>query len=300
MTDPKSHENVTDKFSSSTFIPVTTTKKCWMFEDSYNLIAFDQIEGAWPIGHPLPLPKWSPKIKDPFVIEKVWQYEDLNSIIEVTLHRLLEETHYNTVNNFIDFYHGFKMNTKTTNLTEYFQQYVPPINRRHHMCVSLGMEIVSRLIDLLPQIANHLYLVSCEEAVEATQPYIENCEENGIENAKYGLEKEHALIVMKIVVAGREGYMILDPGYHVSRAVTIMKDQLYPHTGWFIQSEESHCKREYCYTISTISSDFIEWSERTTRCDDEQQHELSLIYVKQPYRTAIDVTVRRNLVYNFR
>lgn len=39
--------------------------------------------------------------------------------------------------------------------------------------------------------------------------------------------------------------------------------------------------------------------ERETR-GDEQSFKSSLIYVEQPYVTAIDVTVRRNLVYNFR
>lgn len=167
------------------------------------------------------------------------------------------------------------------------------------MCVSLAMEIVVRLSETCPRLADHLFLVSCEEAVESAQPYIDNCKELGIENAMYNLEKEHSLIAMKVVVAGREGLLVLDPGYHVARAVTVMKDQCYPHTGWFIQSKESHLTREYCYRYSSTNEDFIEWSERTTR-GDQQTHELSLIYVKTPYRTAIDVTVRRNLVYNFR
>lgn len=167
------------------------------------------------------------------------------------------------------------------------------------MCVSLAMEIVARLSDVCPSLAEHFYLVSCEEAVEASLPYIEHCLENGMENALYNLEKEHALIAMRISVAGRDGFMILDPGYHVSRVVTVMKDQNYPHTGWFTQSDEPHCKREYCYTVSTNSNDFIEWCERATR-GDKESYELSLVYVKLPYRTGVDVTVRRNLVYNFR
>lgn len=115
----------------------------------------------------------------------------------------------------------------------------------------------------------------------------------------YSLEKEHVMLAMKIVVAGREGVMILDPGYHVARAVTCMKDQCYPHTGWFTQSEETHCTREYCYTISQHSKNFIEWTERCTR-GQKQTHEVSLVYIQRPYRTSVDVTVRRNLVYNFR
>lgn len=167
------------------------------------------------------------------------------------------------------------------------------------MCVSLAMEVVSRICEVCPQLSDHLYLVSCEEAVESIQQYILNCKQLGIENAIYNLEKEHSLVAMRIVVAGREGIMLLDPGYHVARAVTVMKDQCYPHTGWFIQSQEPHLKREYCYKFNSFNDEFVEWGERTTR-GDQQNHDLSLIYVKTPYRTAIDVTVRRNLVYNFR
>lgn len=226
----------------------------------------------------------------------MWQYEDMVGLIEVILHRMLEETHYDTINNFIEFYNCYN-NSKSNYLRTFFQTYTPPINRRHHMCVSLAMEIVHRLGEVCPQLNEHLYLVSCEEAVESIQQYISNCNHLSIDNAMYNLEKEHSLIAMRIQVAGRDGILLLDPGYHVARAVTVMKDQCYPHTGWFIQSQEPHLKREYKYSM--LNDDFIEWSERTTR-GDQQNHDTSLIYVKTPYRTAIDVTVRRNLVYNFR
>lgn len=104
---------------------------------------------------------------------------------------------------------------------------------------------------------------------------------------------------MKILVGGREGVLILDPGYHVARAVTVMKDQKYPHTGWFTQSDEPHCKREYSYGFHELNDNYITWTERMTR-GAKQQYEQSLVYIGRPYRTAIDVTVRRNLVYNFR
>lgn len=232
------------------------------------------------------------------------QYEDLCAQIEVQLHRLLEETHYNTVNNFIDFHaayrrHNAKQQSPSGELRPFFQGYVPPINRRHHMCVSLAMEIVGRLGAECPELAAHFYIVSCEEAVEATLPYVEHCHDIGMESVLASLEKEHALIAMRIRVAGRDGLMVIDPGYHVARAVTVMRDQCYPHTGWFTQSEEAHCKREYCYTVGSESGDFVEWAERTTRAGVET-HEVSLVYVGRPYRTAVDVTVRRNLVYNFR
>lgn len=228
---------------------------------------------------------------------------------------MLEETHYNTVNNFVDFHAAYRRQSNRnivlnpaadTDLRPFYKGYVPPINRRHHMCVSLAMEIVGRIGAESPQLAQHFYIVSCEEAVEATVPYVQHCLDVGMENEVASLEKEHALIAMRITVAGREGLMIIDPGYHVARAVTVMRDQCYPHTGWFTQSEESHLKREYCYKIggaAGVSSggagEFVEWSERTTRAGVETQ-EVSLVYVGQPYRTAVDVTVRRNLVYNFR
>lgn len=250
---------------------------------------------------------------------QIWQYEDLCARIEVTLHRLLEETHYNTVNNFVDFHASYRRHcdrntarnaTAAPELRPFYQGYVPPINRRHHMCVSLAMEIVGRIGADSPQLAQHFYIVSCEEAVEATAPYVQHCLDVDMENAMASLEKEHALIAMRVTVAGRDGLMIIDPGYHVARAVTVMRDQCYPHTGWFTQSEEPHCKREYCYKIAGTATnngggggggagEFVEWSERTTRAGVAMQ-EVSLVYVGRPYRTAVDVTVRRNLVYNFR
>lgn len=271
-------------------------------DDSYNLAKFDQTNGAWPIDSPLPLPKWSAKLAEPYVVEKVWQYEDLVGLIETKLQRMLEETHYNTANNFVDFHKAYRgaHSPDGGDLKAHFQNYVIPINRRHHMCVSLAMEIVSRIAEQHPQLAKHFYLVSCEEAVEESEAYIQHCEEKDIEHAGPSLEKEHALIAMRLEVGGREGVMVLDPGYHVARAVTVMKDQCYPHTGWFTQSDEPHCKREYCYVLSHQSSNFITWTERMTRAGKQQQYEMSLIYIEQPYRTAIDVTVRRNLVYNFR
>lgn len=40
-------------------------------DDTYNLDAFDQCEGLWPLEKPLPLPMWSDDTKKPFVVENV-------------------------------------------------------------------------------------------------------------------------------------------------------------------------------------------------------------------------------------
>ena len=137
MTDPKCHNQ-----------NVTYDEHKWIIDDdSYNIAKFDQTEGAWPIHAPLPLPKWSNRSKDPYVFEKVWQYEDFIGSIETLLQRMLDETHYDTVHNFVDFHKAYARAGNGRDLKTFFQNYHIPINRRHHMCVSLGMEIVSRLID---------------------------------------------------------------------------------------------------------------------------------------------------------
>jgi len=69
--------------------------------------------------------------------------------------------------------------------------------------------------------------------------------------------------------------------------------------GWFTQSKEPHLQRDYCYAYSQQNGKFVEWKEREIRGEDTS-YKTSLIYVAQEYITAIDVTVRRNLVYNFR
>lgn len=286
-------------------VPAVKTPRNIRFaaEDSYNLKAFDQIDGNWPIGNPLPVPAWSSDDRPTLVVDTLWRYEEMVAVMETVLHQMLEETHYDTVHNYVDFYAAFRAK-RMKNLRKFFQKYTPPVNRRHHMCVSLAMEIVTRLATIAPVFGDHLYLVSCEEAVDETQVYIENCfkyREITATTAKFTAEKEHALVAMKVRVAGRDGMIVLDPGYHVARAVTIMQDHQYPHTGWFVQSEDGGgaVKREYAYTFSAHSVNFVEWSERVTR-GTQETHEKSLVFVGKQYRTAIDVTVRRNLVYNFR
>jgi hypothetical protein len=273
--------------------------KKWTTDNGYNLTSYNQTNsGSWAIGQPLPLPIWSQTPKPKLEVDKLYAYEDLVALIETTLQHMIQETHYDTVNNFIDFYQAFRK-SRFEKLDEYFRSYTPAINRRNHMCVSLGMEIIARIALLRPDIAEHFYLVSCEEAVENAEVYAENCQQSSIDSMAWTLEKEHVLVAMRIRVCGRDGMLLLDPGYHVARAVTVMQDEKYPHTNFFVQSDEPGCKREYCYTFSNDSKNFITWHERTTR-NGEEMHEESLIHVGRPFRSAVDVTARRNLVYEFR
>lgn len=239
-----------------------------------------------------------PHSNKPFVVESVIQYEEVVGVIETILQRLLEDTFYDTVHNFLDFFESYR-ESGCKQLQNFFQIFNPPVDRRHHTCVSLAMEIIARISDIYPDIADSMYLVSCEEAVESCSAYVEACEDSGIDRATFGVEKEHCLVALKVIVGDRKGVMVLDPGYHVARAVTIMKDKDYPHTGWFVQTEDQISKREYCYEFNRNSMEYVEWRERTVR-NGVTKCEESLIFVDRPYMTAVDVTIKRNLVYNFR
>lgn len=213
----------------------TRTQLC-QGRDGYNIAAFNQTNGNWPLGHPLPLPDWAAyddedNRKGVLHFDSVWQFEDLSAIIETKLQRMLEETHYDTVHLFVDFYQAFKR-TRRSDLKSFYQFYDIPINRRHHMCVSLAMEIMARIVEMFPILEHYLYIVSCEEQVVSLGDYVETAEElGGLNSPLANVEKEHAMVAMKLNIAGRDGVLILDPGYHVGRCVTIMKDQMYPHTG---------------------------------------------------------------------
>lgn len=271
--------------------------KKWTTENGYVIKAFDQVlKGQWTKEMPLPLPLWHHNQKPTLIIDKIYAYEDIVAIIETTLQHMIQETHYDTVNNFIHFYRSFK-NSHMNNLDEFFRSYNPSINRQNHMCVSLGMEIIARIAVLRPDLADFFYLVSCEEAVENAITYIDNCQQTNIDSVAWNLEKEHVLVAMRIRIGNRDGILLLDPGYHVARVVTIMNDEKYPHSGFFVQSDEPGCRREYCYKLS--DKNFVTWHEKTTR-NGEETHEESLIYVGRPFQSAIDVTARRNLVYEFR
>jgi hypothetical protein len=50
------------------------------------------------------------------------------------------------------------------------------------------------------------------------------------------VEKEHVSVCLKIQIGDgtsgtRKGFLLLDPGYNISRVITVMEDKIYPHTG---------------------------------------------------------------------
>ncbi|XP_054268670.1 uncharacterized protein LOC128990660 [Macrosteles quadrilineatus] len=222
-------------------------------------------------------------------------YEEFALTVELTVQQLLQAHNYNSVGNLIRFHEEFK-NSKETSLVDFMQTYQPPITPEHHTCVGLGLALLNRLTVLdhrFPGLASRLFIVSCEEVVDDYASYI--LEEPNPNIA----EKEHVLVALRLNVAGRKGMLLLDPGYHVARVITVMEDEKYPHTGWFMQSKEGDRQKFFNYTFSA-SRQYVVWRQKERKGDAPETITHSVIYVARPFLSPVDVTERRNLVYNFR
>lgn len=93
------------------------------------------------------------------------------------------------------------------------------------------MELWKKLYQLqnrFPGLTDYLYLASCEESIEVTEYSALN---QHLDKVAYLLEKEHVLLALRLNIAGRQGVLLCDPGYHVGRVITVMQDKTYPHTG---------------------------------------------------------------------
>lgn len=185
-----------------------------------------RVTAAWPPDLPLPLPQWgeapSPALC-PF--DTVPRYEDAAGRAEAALQRLLLDNNYDTVSNFVTFYDCWAASSQV-HLAAFFRKYRPALRPRRHTCVGLGVELLRKL----PRpIAAGAFLVSCEESIDDIRDYLDGG--GGPERMADSVEKEHVMVAMPIVVEGRPGLMLCDPGYHVARVITVMHDRCYPHTG---------------------------------------------------------------------
>ncbi|KAF9418190.1 hypothetical protein HW555_004896 [Spodoptera exigua] len=210
---------------------------------------------------PLPRARWGPA-RRPLELSLA-RHEELATRAEAALRRLLVTDNYDSVNNFISLHEAFERGGDS--LYQVYQQYTPPIRARKHTCVGLGFELMRRWRSLerdFSGITRATALLSCEEAVVDVREYV-TCGEGPAD--VLAAEKEHVMVGIQIRVDGRLGVMLADPGYHVPRIVTVMQDRNYPHTGWFVQSDEQHCRKEYNYTFSMLNPGYIEWHERETR-----------------------------------
>lgn len=89
-----------------------------------------------------------------------------------------------------------------------------------------------------PGIEQHICLASCEEDIRNIPSYVGYVQDGG------RCEKEHVLLCLNFEFGGRTGTLLCDPGYHVSKAVTVMPDRSYPHTGMI----HNECHPQHLHT----------------------------------------------------
>ncbi|XP_030022532.1 uncharacterized protein LOC115441771, partial [Manduca sexta] len=245
--------------------------------------------------HPLPRARWGAPRRA--LVLSQHRHEELVTSAEAILRKLLITDNYDSVSNFISLYDAF--NAETQPLCDVFENYAPPIRSKKHTCVGLGIELIRRwrcLDKEFKGFAAATALVSCEEAVVDVADYVTSGDSPA---AVLAAEKEHVMVGVHIKIDGRAGVLLADPGYHVARIVTVMADGAYPHTNWFTQSDDVTCRKEYYYSYNAHNSGYVEWHERDTR-NDVVKHQTSLVFIARPYLDGVNVTERRNLVYNFR
>lgn len=178
---------------------------------------------------PLPPPRWA-QPQEPLHLTST-AHEDLVTQAEAILRTSLVNNNYDSVSNFIDLYDSHTRSRKP--LYDMYQDYLPPIRRRKYTCVGLGLDLIKKWWQLdkkFPGFATATALLSCEEAVVGVKDYVMMGE--GPDSVDYA-EKEHVIVGVQVVINGRPGIMLADPGYHVARIITVMSDRAFPHTGKF-------------------------------------------------------------------
>ncbi|RVE48013.1 hypothetical protein evm_007325 [Chilo suppressalis] len=218
---------------------------------------------------------------------------------EALLSHLVVSENYDSVNNFLSLYDAY-MASPDEDLKTFFPKYNPPIRAHKHTCVGLAMEVMKRLRVLekdYPGITKSMMLVSCDENIQDLLDYTTSFP--GPQGFLIETEKDHVMVAIHVKIGGRAGVFLSDLGYHISRVVTAMADRCYPHTGWFTQSDEPHCRKEFMYQFNAHNPGYVEWHERETRAGVTKER-LSLVYVTRSYMTAVSVTEKRNLIWDLR
>jgi hypothetical protein len=195
--------------------------------------------------------------------------------------------HYDTFSSLIRMYGDYK--TSGLNLFQFVPFYNKDLSKSGLSCVGLSLSLIEKLRVAFPMMSRCMAIVSCEEAVKDHGSYVLESPNN---------LKEHVLVVLRICLSGnRLGYIIFEPGYHVSSPVVAMEDELFPHTSWFTQSATGTVTKEYSYQVCGDS--FLVWHVRENRSGKLSQWS-NLIYVKKAFQKGITITQKRALFYSFK
>jgi len=241
---------------------------------------------------PLPKPEWGSE-PEHLEFSSLVTFQFFLQELKMILAAELESHPYNTFGSFIDFYDAFLKQSQP--FEDFYQSYEPTILQESLSCVGLGCSLIdsmkASLCNCYPGLKCALFIASCEEVVLDVDTYT-----TFSPPASSTSVKEHVLVVLRVKVEGREGYIVLDPGYHVNIPVIVMSDGKYPNTGWFLLSETSKVKKEYNYAVD---SNYIKWYVKETR-GGKVKSWTNLIYSEKKFLSYISVSEKRNLVFNFR
>ncbi|CAG2111483.1 unnamed protein product [Medioppia subpectinata] len=215
-------------------------------------------------------------------------FEEFTMECEHTLQQELVTYDYNTFTAFVRMYRNYRRAADHTGvpLIDYLSKYRSRVERDSMSCVGMSVALVKRLRQQYPRFARSVGLVSCEEAVRDAGAY-------SIKSANN--VKEHNLVCVRVLVEGRRrGYVLLDPGYHVSRPIVVMEDKQYPHTGWFTSSSNPKVRKDYCYEL--LDDQYIGWRVKEWR-NGVLEEWMNLVYVKKAFAKCLTITEKRSLIY---
>ena len=210
------------------------------------------------------------------------------------LKKMLEEEiiarDYNTFTPFVDFYH--KYNTSDSRrLVDFVTQFNDLTEKDDGLsCVGMSTRLLDKMVKREKKLRGSLAIVSCEEAVEDIDSYEIDAPDS---------LKEHVLLLAKITLGqeARVGYILMDPGYHVTRPVVIMQDGEHPHTGPFIVSASDRKIEQYEYVVQ--DEQFLSWTVKESRGGLKSAQWTNLIYTKKAF-DKVAVTKKRSLLYHMK
>ena len=244
----------------------------------------------------LDTPYWSDELKEA-KFSTLANFEDSLMNWENVIQQFLVTFDYNTFGSYVEFYKLYK-NAKQ-NLVDFVLSYQPSINRESMSCVALSLYLMKHLKQIDTKYGSMFSLVSCEEMI----PIIDETEtENIYQMESKNNVKEHVMICLKFSLNedARNGYVLIDPGYHISRPIVVMNDSNYPHTGWFVASNNSRNVKEYCYQV--VSDKFVMWKVKETKKGTSELYKeyVNIIYIQKEFIKYVNVTEKRALIFSMK
>ncbi|KAI2808511.1 hypothetical protein BLOT_006456 [Blomia tropicalis] len=244
----------------------------------------------------LDTPYWSNELKEA-TFATLNSFEDFLMQIESVLHHELVAHDYNTFGSYVEFFRSYQRTEK--NLVDFVFDYRASINVDSMSCVAMALYLLEHLKRVNPMYGQLFSLVSCEEMIAFG-------EDNRNNEDIYHLDskdnvKEHVMVALKfnLVDGNRNGYVLMDPGYHICRPLVVMHDGAYPHTGWFVSSNNGKVKKEFCYQV--LSSKFITWTVKEQRLDcSRPKSHINIIYVEREFIKYASVTEKRALIFSMK